>query len=488
MLTPEERAHLEALLLSESSRQMRESILAPLFDRQRDFIASTARRKALFCSRRAGKTTLTPRRLVLSALEHPGTLQRFWAITRLRSKELIWEELRKVNAEMNADMRFNETELSVRLGNDSWIRLSGADKLKEVRKKLGDKLMLAQADEAQLYPDDAIKQLVEDVAGPALEDLRGTFELFGTPGPVCAGYWWDITRDDGVAGLPGWEVHRWTVLDNPAYPRWAGRADWRLLAVEWLRELKAQRQWADDHPTYLREYCGRWVNDVGALVYRYDDARNGFDGTLPDIGEDRWVYTAGSDLGTRDAFAIVVWAFSRARREAYEAFSFAESGLNPNDWEQHWERIVRAYRPLKIRVDTGGLGGAIVDGILSRRRGQVGAITLPLEPAQKTEKRAHQELLNARLLSSELMVNRRGVLAQEMRKLPKDSEDETKEDERFPNHACDAGLYGFRDLLDMHYLVAPAEQEPPRGTTDDYKRRLEQRLASQKTKPWWMKR
>lgn len=488
-LSAEERATYEAFILSEQRRQMRRALLAPLFDRQRCVINDPSRRKATLCSRRAGKTTLIPRRLFLSALEHKGTLARMWAITRLRAKELLWEDLRKVNAELNADARFNETELSIRLPDDSWIRLSGADKIKETEKKLGDKMKLAIADEAQVYPDDALENLVEKVAGPALEDLDGTFELYGTPGIVCGGLWWEIARDDGLPARPGWSVHRWSVLDNPMFPRWAGRADWQLAALEWLRDLKTRKQWGDDHPTYLREWCGRWVNDTGALVYKYDDARNGFDGVLPPLEDgEQWSYTAGSDLGKRDAFAIVVWAFNKTRREAYEAYSFTESGLHTGQWEEHWERVHRLYGLRKLRVDTGALGGSIVDGVIAGRKTRPGAIYLPLEPAQKTEKFAHIGMMNGDMLTGLLKINRHGVLAGEMRKLSKDPDDETREDERFPNHACDAGLYGYRDLRVMHFL----SQEQPDDTRTDgekkvdaYRARVAEQLRAQKEKPFW---
>lgn len=485
-LAPQQRAYLEALLLSDRTRQMRETLLRPLFDHQRNFIKSPARMKALFCSRRAGKTTLTPRQLFLSAIENKGTLARFWAISRLRAKELIWDELVRVNSELNADAKFNETELSVRLPDDSIIRLSGVDKLKEARKKAGDKLMLGIADEAQLYPDDAIKALVEDIASPALEDLQGTFQLLGTPGPVPIGYWWDITRDDGQPGAPGWEVHRWTVMDNPAFPVWAGNPDWRTVSQAWLAAMKAKKKWADDNPTYLREWCGRWVADVGALVYKYDALRNGYDGTLPELPDGyTWRHTAGSDLGVSDAFAIVVWAFSSAHPYAYEVYSEAGTELSVEEWETRWENVVKKYKPFKLRVDTAGYGKVIVEDILKRRQTRPGAITLPLESAEKHDKHAHQTLMNDDLLTGHLKIRRNGPLANEMRILPKDEDDPTKEDERYLNHCCDAGLYGWRDLMRMDYKNAPELSKPDQAKTDTYKAAVQKRMRERESKPWW---
>lgn len=489
MLTSEERAYLEGLVNAHARVELRSRLLAPLFDRQQAFIAHKARRKALFCSRRAGKTTLTPRRLFLSALEREGTLQRFYAITRMRAKELVWEDLKKVNQELGADARFNEVELSIRLGNESWIRLTGADKLKEAQKKLGDKLALAVLDETQLYPDSVLAPLLEDILGPALEDLAGVLELYGTPGIVCTGMWWEITRDDGQPRLPGWHVDSWTVLDNPAFPIWAGQDDWRLRAIEWLADLKANRKWDDKNPTYLREWCGRWVNDAGALVYKYDVSRNGFDGGLPPLPDGAsWAHVAGSDLGVRDGFANVVWAFSSALDDAYEAFSEKATELTMTQWEERWERIVRIYKPLVIDVDTGGYGKIIIENIKERRSKKPGTIWLPLESAEKNEKFAHQQAMNDDLLAGRLKVNRHGVLAAEMRVLPKDPEDETKEHEDYDNHACDAGLYGHRELVRRHWKAkkAPTDKRTAaQKQADTYKQRVQQRMQEAKEKPWW---
>jgi hypothetical protein len=493
LLAAAERETLAAVIIAEERRALQERLLAPLFDRQRAFIEHPARRKALLGSRRAGKTTMGPRRLLLPPVRHPGTFTRFFGITRLRAKELMWEPLKRACHEMQLDAKINESELSVRVpvGDGSWIYLNGADKLKEAQKKVGDKLAHATIDESQLYPDDVLKALTEDILPPALEDVDGTLELWGTPGPVCVGVWWELTRDDGVARAPGWHVDSWTVLENPAYPRWAGRPDWKLAAIEWLAAMKAARDWPDDHPTYLREWRGRWVNDIGALVYKYDDVRNGFDGVLPPLPDgERWSHFAGSDLGTKDAFSIVVWAFNRTIRPAYEAYSFAESGLLPDDWAQHWRRVNGLFRPIRLRVDTGGLGSPIVEGIL---RDPAKAKGLPpIEAAQKTEKAAYQELMNGEFLAGRLMVRRGGPYATELARLPKDPDDETNEDERYANHCCDAGLYSYRDLIAAHFQKLNdaaddqrTDAEKQQARADAYKKQLQQRLAAQKEKPWW---
>lgn len=462
-------------LLLEAERIIaRGNLRGQLFDKQRAFAADPAKRKALLCSRRAGKTTRTASEHFHTGLTYNGTLSRIWAITRQRVKELFWDDLKKMNYEAQLDARFNEVELSIRLPNDSKIHLVGADKLKEVEKKRGQKLRLATIDETQLYPADALRALTEDVEGPSLADLDGTLELMGTPGLVCVGPWHDITAKE----KKGWSVHKWTVLDNPCFPKWANQPEWRELAIAWLDAMKRENGWSDDHPTYQREWLGRWVNDFGALVYRYDPIRNGYD-TLPKI-KGNWSHIVGSDLGHDDAFSVVVWAFSPERKEAYEVYTFKESGLVPDQWVEVWRNVQQRYKPIKMRVDTGGLGKAIVEGI--RRK-----YSIPLEAAEKTEKLAHQELMNGEFYSGRLMVRRGSAYEQELSTLAKDPDDPTKEDPRLPNHACDAGLYGFRDLLRYHFAkIAPDDtRTESEKQIEQYKTRVQQRMRDQKEKPWW---
>ena len=70
--------------------------------------------------------------------------------------------------------------------------------------------------------------LVEDVIEPSLFDTRGTVCMEGTPGPVCAGYWFHVTgtvedqsrwtstgveiKDGDAVHISGanWSCHRWS--------------------------------------------------------------------------------------------------------------------------------------------------------------------------------------------------------------------------------------------------------------------------------------
>jgi hypothetical protein len=427
-----------------------------LFEKQLAFINDTSRFKAARCTRRAGKSELISRYAVKVALLTKGIV-RIWAITRLRVKQLHWKLLKSVLDRAGVEFTPNETELTCVLATGGEIRLVGADKAKETEKKRGDKTVLEIVDEAQMFGS-YLQTLCDDVIGPSLIDMRGTLCLMGTPGVVCAGYWYEATRMEESERKHGFSVHFWSVLDNPFLPH--GRTE--------IYDLKKRRGWADDHPTWLREYCGIWVNDAGALVYRYNEKRNGYR-ELP-TGLRLQYFVAGSDLGSggsNDPMALVVWGWSDADPRLWEVFG-----------KKYTEETTTAAMMddfLRLRDDCGGFvaqvidtggGGKLTANDLKARHG------VEFEPAQKTEKHTFQKLMNDDFTAGLLMVKADGEYARELAVLPKDPDDELKEDERFDNHCCDGGLYSWRKA--RHFWHAPTVPPPPPGSPESEKLRADE--------------
>lgn len=393
-----------------------------LFDKQRAFATSGAKRKAALCSRRSGKTKLIVRYALVEAVR-TGAIVQIWGITRLRSKQLFWEDLKKVSLRCGIEGRANETELTFRVANGGEVRLLGADKAKETEKQRGDKLALSIIDEAQLFVG-YLENLVESIISPSLIDLRGTVCMLGTPDAICEGYWYEATRPENRNH--GFEHHHWTLFDNPHMPH----------ARDEIARLKRDRNWADDNPTYMREILGQWVQDISTQFYKYDEAKNGYE-TLPAAKE--WRRVLGWDLGADDSMALVAWAFSPSLRGLWEWRSWKKSGASLSEVMSvidAWEADAGA--PFDAMVaDTGGGGKMVVEDVRLRYNRN-------FEPAKKTEKFHHVCMVNDDFLSDLLHVRRGSAYEQELKQLVKDSRDSTKEDERCENHCCDAGLYAWR--------------------------------------------
>jgi hypothetical protein len=434
-----------------------EDMLSTRFEKQREVIGCKARRIAAMCTRRAGKTELVPARLYSTAEKYPGTVLYYVGITGKRARELMWAPLTKANDFYALGWKTNETRQTLTHPDGTEIRLVGADDMRELEKRRGDKASIVIVDEAQSFPHAVLHALVEDIFGPALVDVRGTFMLLGTPGIVCGGFWYDVTRnedDDSRAKRDArWTVFEWSALDNP-----------HVAANVALEIAERDAAYGEDDPTTCREYRGRWVNDAGALFYRFDARRNTYDGTLP--AGHTWAHVMGVDLGHDDAFAMEVFAFSDSHPDLFEVAFYKKAGLIPAQWAERIRDFQERYNPARIVVDTGGLGKAIVKEMQDRH-------SLPVEAAEKQSKAAYVRLLNGDLALGRVKVLVDSELAREWSVLPKDADDPEAEDPRFPNHCADAALYGWREAL--HFLGRHPDEQPDEGTPEWHEKQAAER-------------
>lgn len=474
-----------------------DAIEAELFDKQLNFVRDPARNKSALCTRRAGKTSMWPRYCLKVALLNPKCLIRVWGITRLRAKQLLWQEFMDVLHRHKVKFKAHETEATIRLDNGSEIRFLGADKDKEAQKKRGDKTTLEVVLEAQLFGP-FLRTLVEDVIEPCLFDTQGTICLEGTPGPVPTGFWYWVTGGNATRvdrwqseGMlistggegekelvgAGWSCHHWSLLDNPHLPH---------AKVE-LEKLRVKRGWTVDSPTFVREYLGWWVVDGGVLFYKFNEARNTF--TLDEVRPwgDGWKHVLGWDLGAKDDMALVAWGWHPTRRTLFEAGSWKKPGATSDEVMkqiERWENL--GFNFVAKVADTQGGGKMYVLDVMSR-------YSQVFEPAKKNEKLDHVRLMNDDFLSGTIKVQRGSPYAQELAELPKDPDwdpDSGKspgEDPRFPNHCCDSGLYSWRKAFNFIEFMRESDVElGPTQTLDAAVEASDEAQFSQaKDTDWW---
>lgn len=469
----------------ERIKELTGRIIAEMFPQQIAFYRDPSKAKSALCTRRAGKTSMWVRICTCEALENDRALIRIWATSRVRCKQQLWSEFEYLFKRHGIKVDRNETELTIRFENGSEIRLLGADKDKEVQKKRGDKTWLEVVLEAQLFGP-LLKPLVEDVAEPCLLDERarggGVFCLEGTPGVVCAGYWYEISGQNPVDSqwtTRGWSLHRWSVKDNPHM-----RHAWAE-----IERKRIERGWTTQEPTYMREYLAIWVNDLGALFYHFDPANNLQPDNMTLTGPG-WSHALGWDLGARDDMALVAWAWHDNDPTLYEYASWKRPGASADEvmaqvdqWEREGCKFV-----LKV-ADTGGGGRMYVDEVHRR-------FSHHFEAAKKTDKYQHVRLFNDDLKRRSIKLRLGSLYQQEISQLPVDPSYKEEvllntellpyEDARFANHCCDAGLYAYRAAY--HFLHTEKQQKPPVGTADYYAQleaRWEAELANQPKRDWW---
>jgi len=443
---------------------------AGLTDVQRALYGSPAKRKVAVCGRRGGKTTVLNRLLHQAAEANPRqgedeSIIVYIAPTRGQAKRLMWGRLQVTADALGMQYEYNSTELIARHQNGSEIWLMGANDDRDVARLRGFAYRRVVIDEAQAVGA-TFEDLIDEVLEPALEDWQGDLILAGTPHASCRGY----LHDASTGALPGWEAYHWTVLDNRMFPAWRNELDdWKQKAQQWLERLLKRKGWDDHHPTYLREWMGRWVRDDTGLVYHYDRQRNGYDGRIPEGYA--WRHVLGVDLGHDDAFAMCVWAMSDDLPDTYQVAEYKRSGLTVSQWAELIKDWQDKYQPVKTVVDTGGLGKAIVEEMRSRHG-------LTLHAAEKKNKADYIEILNSDFHAARAWLLRDGMLAREMELIQWD-EDHKREDPRYPNDLADAALYGWRES--KHWTYEPPD-DIPTPEDEDYADHVARELRRMRAK------
>jgi hypothetical protein len=411
-----------------------------LFGPQRVYRDDRSRRKAALCTRRAGKTEGTASTLIDDAIDYPGSVSLYLALTHKSAKRIIWPILKKLIAD-RIDCKPNETDLSITFTNGSIIVVGGAETDADVEKYRGWKLRRCVVDEAASFGN-RLRYIIEEVLEPALFDLLGDLELIGTPSASCVGYFHDVT----MGKVPGWSVHKWSVLDNPHIPH---------AKVE-LERMMAERGWDANHPVYLREWCGRWVRDDSSLVYgRFTRADNVFSKLPKDVKQ--WSNVLGIDIGYDDPVAFGVATFAYGHPNIYLRGGWHRSGMIVSELAAKAAEYIETYKPIKVVMDTGGLGKMIAEEIRIR-------YDLPIEPAEKSEKPAMIELLNSDFKTKRALVEEGDPAIDEYETIQWDTKRVGKEDEQYPNDLSDAKLYAYREA--RHWTFKAKQARPAKGTPE----------------------
>lgn len=393
-------------------------------------------------SRRSGKTTGCAADLLNEALQPEDGDCLYITLTRQNAKILLWPTIKKIDQRYRLKGQVSESELAIKYPN-STIYLAGANDLQAIEKFRGLKLKKVYIDEPQSLRRNILEKLIDEILGPALIDCNGKLRLSGTPGAVPVGYFYDAGRNSN------WSHHHWTIWDNP----YIKNPDERLKL-----ELKRRGVTADD-PSIQREWFGRWVMDLEALVIQYRKETADYD-TLPEGIV--WEHIISVDLGYEDSDAISVINFSDKCPSAYLTRELVKNKQGVTELANQLDELVKELKPLKIVMDTGGLGKKIAEEI-RRRYG------IPVEAADKVRKLEYIELLNDALRTGRLRAKSNSLFAQDAMLLEwdRDNPEKPKISDRFHSDIVDSVLYGFRESL--HWLYETPKVVPAIGTPEHLK-------------------
>lgn len=432
----------------------RRSLVDDNFPQQAAFIRDTVQFRAGLCTRRAGKSYGGGAWLMEPVMRESKVTTLYIAKTRDSAKRIMWRDVVKtINDNHELGFRPNETDLTLtNPANGSYLQLVGADQgPDEIKKFLGSKLRRVLIDEAADFRQD-LNYIVYEILYPALADHGGEIGLIGTPGVVCKGLFYDVTRPEKELRKVGWNVHEWTSFDNPYM---------RKQIQKQIEELKRHNPRVEETPWFRRMYLREWVIETTRLCYKYDRTRN----WRADLPPGDYAHVLGVDLGYEDESTFSLGAH-RDHDPTFYVRDYGEAkGLDFTDVAERIKYYQRLYNPYAIVID-----GANKQGVMEMRN----RFGLHLENAEKLGKAAYIDLLSAEFTSG------RAVLVGE-NTAPLEEEyggliwDETKLPKRVEhpackNHGADATLYAWRKAYNYTAIAAP----PPakrRESVDDWEER-----------------
>lgn len=362
-------------------------ILAALHPYQRAAVEDPGRRVSMLVGRGGGKTTAARARAVIKMMKRRKAKIVYIATTRTQAEELNWGPLKEMLERLGIydEFSFNESKLRCtckRTG--STYRMVGADKKNEIGKLRGQPFDEVQIDEGASHLPELLEELIDRIIGPRLGERQGVILLFGTPGHILRGQFYDATRRssprhrpyvdrdkrdaDGKLLYPewtAWSSHAWNMLHIMALPNAAKL--YPALVANWLEALveKKDKQWSDENPIWMREYLGLWASDDTTMIFKYRPHLEGEaakkhdvpDGTawnqwdpfgshklegidalkaaiaaLPkdEAGRVRdWHFVSAKDMGSKDPFACNLFAFAPTdvKKEIWHVFGFEKRGM-----------------------------------------------------------------------------------------------------------------------------------------------------------------
>jgi hypothetical protein len=420
------------------------------------------RRRAIVAGRRGGKTY----GIDVSDLDVASRLGwpvLYITLTRINAKELVWDDLLRLNKDYALGGDVSVSELQITWPNGGKIALAGCNNEREIQKARGKFWRRVKVDECQSIPDRILVPLLGPILSPTLLDYGGELWCSGSRPPVRAGHWFRITEGD-LAG--NYEQHRFDIRDNDRLP---ARREGRSI-VDILEEFRKDQGWAEDDPTYLREVLNMDVQDLEALLFALRE-----ESLIDQVPEGFWTYVFGIDIGSVDADAIAVWGWRRHDSGLYLVDEFELPDQDVTDLAETIKRYQAVFHPISMVIDEGGGGKKSVEE-LRRRWG------LPLKAAEKSQKPAYIRLFNADLRKGIAKVSRKcKSFIEDCRLVRKDPEALARnvlqelpaKKGGYHSDICDGALYGWREAY--HWL----EQAAPAPPANEHQATLERLYAAQ---------
>lgn len=285
-----------------------ERLLEATFEHQRRAVLDGSRRIGIRTPRRAGKTVAIFLKALACALTVPHARIVYLALTLEQAADNFIPVVEEFNRKYRLGLTVRGSKqvgYEVRV-NDSIILVRSGETLRRLEKFRGQKYHMFIIDEGKSFVASILREAIDDIIWPSLDDYKGQLVLAGTPGHILAGPFYEATSGDAS----GYSVHTWTRLDNTHVPH--------LHQV--ALETKELNRWSDDNPTWRREYLGEWCPADAFQVFPFFDPEQ----HVREL-ENNWSVRIGLRLNpshTDSGFAVIGTHRRQSHILAAEAFQW----------------------------------------------------------------------------------------------------------------------------------------------------------------------
>ncbi len=267
----------------------------------------------------------------------------------------------------------------------SYVQVCGMDDPRTIRLLRGFKWDRAHIDEAQDFIYGDLQNLTMRVLGPGVAERRGQIVMAGTPGDA-ENFFWEVVA---ARRHHDWLVEHGKFLENPHT---------RGALLEEIEGLIRANPGVIHEPWFQREYLGRWIADSRLAEVEVDLERNGLREWTRE-GDDRfdlgidWGWTAAPAVASsaeRKYSAAYVLGTWNPRR--YPWFVYLQARLlEPMFIHEHvalLREMLARWPGLRIFGDPAAEAGPLHDDLRN-------IFGIPIEDAEKRDKRYHIERLNS---------------------------------------------------------------------------------------------
>jgi hypothetical protein len=386
--------------------------------------------------------------MIYTALKFPGDTSLYLGLTKESAKEAVWGILLKLLNDYSIAHTYSESKLEIELLNGSRIRITGADADRLSDRLRGRKHKLVVVDECAFYS--SIDKLILSAILPTLSDLQGKLVMSSSPGLVPRGLFYEA--DEGKQSA-NWSRYHWTAADNPHFMRPSEKPEYATLWEEELDTIcKLQFNGDREHPTFEREYLGKWRFDERTLCYPFDPKN-----VIPVEENVRdSSYTLGLNLSSVSNFGAVVVKCGDYNREAQVVESFAFKAQDLNELAATIEDVLERFGIERVLCYIGDHPRSIIDDFRGRYK-------LPLTVARHEKLEYYQKLIATDMASGfvKVVAGSSDALIKEWSGIVKDDKDEELPDQE--TLLADAFFVAYLDVYTtVLKQTAPVETDDVR--------------------------